>query len=606
VRREATGGETVSEKRVVRRLAALLVADAVGYSGLMRVDETATHLLVRSDLDTLFAPNVRVFGGRVVKTTGDGLLAEFPSIVDCVECAMEIQKAVAAQQAAAPSGTRLPYRIGINLGDIIVETDDIYGDSVNVASRLQALAEPGGILLSGDAYRLLKGKLTAMFEDLGEQVIKGLAEPIRVFRVGRANLKARESGAVVVAPIPSVPSIAVLPFENLSGDPDQGYFSDGITNDVITDLSKFPELFVIASHTVFAYKGRPVKVQEVGRELGVRYVVEGSIQRTGDRIRINTQLIEAATGRHLWAERYDRPMPELFGLQDEIVQTIVGTLTTRVDLSERQRSLVKETESLQAYDFYLRGRDVWFFWTEEGNRRAEEFFAKAIEMDPNFARAYGYLSYTLVQRWLGGWAQTPEVLERACNLAIRAVALGPSDFENHWSLGAAYVYSRELEKGMAALERAVSLNPNSPGLLIDWADALVYAGRSEEAITAVERAMRYNPIHPDWYLWTLGMALYHAGRFEEALSALRKVGDPPNLLRRHLAATYVRLGRMGEARRVAAEFLKQDPTYTLQREQNWPYKDRDMLRAFVADLRDAGLPEPDDARDSNSPNQGSE
>jgi adenylate cyclase len=587
----------VSEKRVVRRLAALLVADAVGYSGRMHEDETATHHLVMADLATLLAPSVREHGGRVVKTTGDGLLAEFSSVVDCVQCAVQIQEAVASRRSAGPEEGRLLYRIGINLGDIIVEPDDIYGDGVNVAMRLQGLAEPGGILLSGDAYRHVKGKLSAGFEDLGEQTVKGITDPVRAYRVLLSGLVSAGKWATAVAPRSlgsSMPSIIVLPFDNLSGDVSQGYFSDGITNDIITDLSKYSELFVIASHTAFAYKGKHVKVQDIGRDLGVRYLVEGSVQRAGDRVRINAQLIESSSGRHLWAERYDRPMQDVFRLQDEIVQTIVGTLVGQVSRSERQRALRSPTDSptdsLEAYDIYLRARAAWHDWTKESNERARQLFAKAIELDPTFAHAYGYLSYALIQAMLVGWEQTPDLLQQACELAQKAVALGPSDSDNYWSMAVAYLYSREFEKGMAAFDRAVELNPNNPNLLVDMAEALVYIGRADEAVVQIERAMRLNPIHPDFYLWTFGIALYHAGRYAEALASLAKISDPANAVRRHLAATYVRLGRMAEARRVAAELLLDDPSYAVDRERAWPYRDVAVLEAFMADLRSAGLP----------------
>jgi adenylate cyclase len=582
----------VSEKRVVRRLAALLVADAVGYSGRMREDETATHHLVMADLASLLAPSVREHGGRVVKTTGDGLLAEFSSVVDCVQCAMQIQEAVASRRSAGPEEGRLLYRIGINLGDIIVEPDDIYGDGVNLATRLQGLAEPGGILLSGDAYRHVKGKLNTGFEDLGEQVVRGITEPVRTYRVLSAGLApvGKRDAAVPRSHGPSMPPIIVLPFDNLGGDMDQGYFSDGITNDIITDLSKYSELFVIASHTAFAYKGKHVKVQDISRELGVRYLVEGSVQRAEDRVRINAQLIDASSGRHLWAERFDRPMRDVFRLQDEIVQTIVGTLVGRVGISEHQRALHSRTDSLEAYDVYLRGRAAWHDWSKESNERAHQLFAKAIELDPTFAPAYGYLSYTLIQAMLIGGAQTPDVLQRATELAQKAVALGPSDADNYWSMAVAYLYSRDFEKGMAAFERAVEINPNNPNLLVDMAEALVYVGRAEEAIVQIERAMRLNPIHPDFYLWTHGIALYHTGRYAEALASLTRISDPANAVRRHLAATYVRLGRMAEARRTTAELLLHDPSYTVERERVWPYRDAAVLEAFMADLRSAGLP----------------
>jgi adenylate cyclase len=584
----------VSKKKVVRRLSALLVADLVGYVGKMQADETSTHNQVQADFNALLVPRVRAHHGRVVKTMGDGLLAEFSSVVDSVQCAVEIQRAMGARRPSSPEKPRFQYRIAINLGDVIIENDDVFGDGVNLAARLQTLAEPGGILLSGEAYRHVKGKTKVAFEDLGTRQLKGVAEPIQVFRVAPKAVKSGRGQVPTSAAASSpraAPSIAVLPLDDLNRDPDQSYFSDGITNDLITDLSKFSELFVIASHTAFTYKDKAVNIQDIGRELGVRYVVEGSVQRAGDRIRINIQLIETGSGRHLWAERYDRSTGDFFQLQDEIVQTVIGTLVTRVHLSEIQRVLSSKPDKFQAYDVYLRGRAVWQQWTSQTNREAQELFKRAIELDPGFALAYGYLSYTYVQAWLGGWERSPKTLERAKKLAQKAVELGPSEFDNHWSLAAAYLHGREFEKAMAAYQRALELNPNSPNLLVDMAEALVYVGRVDEAVKHVERAMRLNPIYPDWYLWTMGIVLYHAGEYERALTSLMKTGNPPNLARRHLAATNVRLGRLAEARRVAAKFMENDPDYTLDRERVWPYKDESMREALMADLRRAGLPD---------------
>lgn len=584
----------MSEKADVRRLAAILVVDAAGYSALMRVDETATHRQVKSDIDTIFTPKIRAHRGRVVKPTGDGLHAEFPSIVDCVRCAVDMQTAIAARKSQLPGSAPMRYRLGINLGDVIVDSNDLYGDGVNIAVRLQGLAEPGEILISGDAHRQVHGKLDAAFEDLGYHAVKNIAEPIHVFRAGytgapagQARLRDRASPAAT----PTVASIAVLPFDNLSGDANQGYFSDGLTNDIITDLSKFSELFVIASHTTSAYKARGVDLQTLGRELGVAYVVAGSVQRGGDRIRIHVKLTETASGRHLWAERYDREAKDLFTVQDEIVQMTVGTLVTRVSISERMRALHRKPDNLGVYDLYLRARAAWQAWTPESNRQAQHYFAQAIERDPFFALAYGYLAYTHIQAWLAGWDRSPKTLLRARDLAHQAVVLGPSDFDNQWSLGAACIYGREFTSGMAAFERATELCPNSPDLLVDMADALVYVGRPLDAIANIQRAKRLNPIHPDGYHWSLGIALYHAGRYEEAISALTRMSQAPNLARRHLAASHVRLGRLEEARQVAAEFMKHDPEYRLEREQVWPYREPKVLEAFVADLRTAGLPD---------------
>jgi adenylate cyclase len=580
-------------KSIIRRLSALLVADLVDYTAQVRANEKATLQKVKTDLTQLFIPKIKSNRGRLVKTTGDGLLAEFASVVDGVECAIEIQPLVAAQQAGVPPEKQLRYRIARHVGDIIVEPGDIYGDGVNLVMRLQALADPGGIVVSDDVYRQVRGKLNVTFENLGERAVKGIDEPVRIYRIvmdGAVASQRKAEPAPVHPPISGISPIAVLAFENLSGDPERRYFSDGITNDIVTDLSKFSQLLVLASHNVVSGRHRADNVQEVSRKLGVRYILEGSVQNEAGRIRINVQLIEGDSGRTLWAERYDRPIGEIFELKDEIVQTIVGTLVTRVHQSEHQRVLRNKPENLEAYDAYLRGRAAFAVWTKDSNLVAQGFFKRAIELDPNFALAYGYMSYTLVQARLGGWDQSRENLDCARELAQKAIELGPTEYDNYWSLAAAHLVSRDFDRAMAAYGRASELNPNSPNLLVDLAEALVYVDRVDDAISNIKRAMKINPMYPDWYLWTLGIALYHSGEYEQSVAALTK-GNPPNLARRILAASYVRLGRIEEAMRTAGEFLKQYPDYTLRRESLWPYKNPQVQDALIADLRRAGLPD---------------
>jgi adenylate cyclase len=582
-------------RSVKRRLAAILAADVAGYSRLMQQDETGTHAAFKSHLKELIEPEISRHEGRVVKNTGDGLIAEFVSAVEALVCAIEIQRDMATRNAGTPERRQIHFRIGINLGEVLVEDNDVFGDGVIVASRLESLAEPSGICLSSDVYRYVRGKVDADFEDMGDQKLKNMAEPVHAYRilppVDVAGTDADEDREVRPA-LPMAQWIAVLPFDNLSGEPEEGYFSDGITNDLITDLSRFPELAVIASHTVFAYKGKPVKIAAVARELGVRYVIEGSVQRAAGIIRINVQLIEAATGRHLWGERYKRDMHDLFAVQDEIVRAIVAIVAERVEDSERERTKRKPTESLEAYDHYLRGREVWYRWLPEANRQAQEHFRAAIALDPNFARAHGSLAFVLVQAALGGWTEAPEAcLQEARDLAEKAVALGPSDFENHEHLGLAYLYCRRFDRSLACYERALELNPNSADLLADLADTLVHVGRTAEAVARIEQARRLNPICPDWYDWVLGVAAFHDGRYEEALAALTRVDNGTNLLRCDLIATLVRLGRMDEAQTIAREILAQQPSYRLAAEALRPFKDPEVLRAFAADLRRAGLPD---------------
>ena len=581
----------VSNQAVRRRLAALLVVDAVGYSGLMRSNELATHAQIAADLKQLFAPIITKHEGRVVKTTGDGMLAEFASIVKCVECAVEFQESIAGQYAAQPAPVKIEYRIGINLGDIIVEPDDVYGDGVNIASRIQAIAEPGGIVISGDAYQQVARKVGVAFERMGSYNFRSVAEPVDVYRVLPRGQVGHTTSPAAPPLASALPSVAILPFDYLGGNEALAHLADGITNDIITDISKFSDFGVVASHTVFSYRGKPIRIPEIGRELNVRYVVEGSIQRLSNRARINVQLIEAKSGGHLWAERYDRTYETLAEHQDELVFLIVGSLVTQIVQIEILGAQQKPADRCKAYDHYLLGRAAWFQYTREANREAMAHFEKAIALEPNYARAYGYLAYTMVQARMFGWDMSPGLIAKACEFAQRAVTLGPTDYDNHWSLGGAYLYNREFDKAVGSYERALHINPGSPGLLADWAEALLLLGRVDEAVDLAERAISRNPVQPDWFFWNLGTALYHRGEYDKALAALSRIGAPPHLLRRHLAAIYVRLGRREDAAAMVRDFMRDDPSYTLEREKVWPYREASMMKEFLEDLRAAGFPE---------------
>ena len=363
---------------VTRRLAAILVADLVNYTAQMRADEGATYKRVKADLSDLITPTIKLHHGRVVKTMGDGVLAAFKSVVDCVECARELQTTNLTRQKDLPDNQRLFYRIAVNVGDLIIDRDDIYGDGVNLASRLQAMGEPGGIIVSDDAFRQVRGKVDIVFEDLGEREVRGVKEPVRVHRAVLSSVTPAAAALATTLSSAGVSPVAVLAFENLSGDPRQRYFSDGITNDIITDLSKFSQLLVLAGHNVAGGSKRSGSVQEVSRMLGVRYLVEGSLRNDAERVRISVSLFEGVSGRALWGERYDRPIGEIFHLQDEIVQTIVGTLVSRLHQLEHQRVLRSRPNNLEAYDAYLRGRAAFAVWTEESNQEARRFFREAI------------------------------------------------------------------------------------------------------------------------------------------------------------------------------------------------------------------------------------
>jgi TolB-like protein/class 3 adenylate cyclase/Tfp pilus assembly protein PilF len=617
-----------------RKLTAILSADAVDYSRLMGQDEEATVRTItayREVLTTL----IQQHNGKVLDSPGDNLLAEFASVVDAVQCAVAVQKEIKARNDELPDDRRMNFRIGINLGDVIEEEARIYGDGVNIAARLEGLAEPGGICISKTAFDHIESKLPYGYEFLGDQTVKNIAKPVGAFRVimeprvtvaGKPVDKKPAAlqqmpilvGAVAVLmlavaagiwqfylrrtpvepasvekmayPLPDKPSIAVLPFDNLTDDPAQEYFSDGITNDIITDLSRFKNLFVIASNSSFAYKDKPVKVQEVSQELGVRYILEGSVQRASDRVRINAQLIDATTGKHLWAERYDRDAQSLFDIQDEIIKTIVATLAFKVDAVERERVMRKGTENLDAYDYFLRGRHTWFGWTKEANAQARALVEKAIELDPNWAKPYMLLTWVHVNDWRWGWSDDAEKsMQLALKMAQKTNALDPYDYTSHWTLGFVYLWLRRFDQAIAEYERALALNSNDADFLVEMSEAQVYMGRPVEAIAQIKKAMRINPHYPEWHLWDLGWAYYEAGRYEEALATLKKMNNPPSGAHRTLAAVYVRLGRLDEARAEISELLKKNPDYTIETAKLFPYKDAAQLDRYVNDLRKAGL-----------------
>jgi adenylate cyclase len=579
------------EFAVRRRLAAILCADVVDYSHHMQADEIGTLAALKGHFADLIEPRVRLHGGRIFNVAGDGLLAEFRSAVDALVCAVDIQSESARRNAASPNARQLWFRIGLNLGEVVVEGGDVLGTGVIVAARLQTMARAGGICLSDDLRRQVHGKVDVEFLDLGEHQLKNIAHQVKVFSA--AGPASRQAGALAARPAPVTtrgPALAVLPFDNLGGDPDQAYFSDGITNDLITDLSRFRELGVIASHSVFTYKGKAIDVEKVARDLGVRYVVEGSIQRAKQAVRINVQLIDALENRHLWGERYKRDLADLFELQDEIVRSVTAIIATRVELYELEHSLRQPTESLAAYDVYLRGKAIWFDWTREANQKAQEYLRAAIALDPKFARAYSGLSFVLIQSALGGWADHPKAaIEEAFDLAQRAVGLDRLDFEAHAQLGFASLYCRDFRRCMTAYDKALELNPNSADVLAEMADALVHMGRTAEGVEKIAQAKRLNPICPDWYDWVLGIAAFHDGRYEDALLAFEAVHDCANFLRSDLACVYVRLGRAEDARRVVADMLELQPDYRLATDRLRPFKDPGVLQSFIADLKEAGL-----------------
>lgn len=577
----------MAKDTVHRRLAAILVADVVGYSRLMETDEAGTLAALKERWKVIVQPVVRSHGGRIVKLMGDGVLVEFASAVNAVNGALELQEKFADANESLPEVRHIVLRIGINLGDIVSEGSDVYGDGVNIAARLEPLAEPGGLCISAKVYEEARGKIHVSFQDMGEQALKNIAAPVRSYRVGTGT---GLSEPAIQAAVPSKPSIAVLPFTNMSGDPEQQYYSDGITEDIITELSRFRSLFVIARNSSFQYRDKAVDVRRVARELGVRYVVEGSVRKMGDRIRITAQLIDAVPGNHLWSERFDRDIADLFAVQDEVTQTIVATVTDRLEEAEIKNAADRRTTSPPAYDCYLRGVALLRGYSADNNRRARELFEKAISLDPEFAVAHAYLALSLLVE--NGYGSASEgIKERALDIALTAVRLDPRESRCHQNLGQAYRFRAEFDLAVSHMKKSITLNPNDANGLASYGAVLALSGRATEGIDLIKRAMRLNPFHPDWYWGAFAAALYTGRRYEECLEANKKVqGSKHHWQMARSAACLARLGRLEEARELASEILRLKPDFHLLAEMP-SYKFKEDAEHVLDGMRQAGLPD---------------
>jgi len=585
---------------MARRLAAILAADVVGYTRLVETDEAGTVARLTTLREDVLAPLIADHGGRIVKLIGDGFLVEFASLVDAVGCAVEWQTAVARHEAELGENRRFSFRIGVNLGDVIVEGDDLYGDGVNVAARLEGLAEPGGICLSGDAYRQVRGKIEWPVEDLGEREVKNLSEPLRVYRIALEHASLADSPSPGAAlPLPEKPSIAVLPFTNMSGDPDQDYFADGMVEEIITALSHMRWLFVIARNSSFTYKGRAVDVKQVGRELGVRYVLEGSVRKAGERVRITGQLIDASTSAHLWADRFDGTLEDVFDLQDQVAESVVGAIAPRLEQAEIERAKRKPTESLGAYDYFLRGMASVHTWERDAHEKALSHFYKAIELDPNFASAYGMAARCYSWRKACGWMVEPEKeTAEAVRLARRAAELGRDDALALCTAGMALAYvAGQLEDGDALIERALALNPNLAWAWMFSGWVKVWLGEPEVGIEREVHAMRLSPHDPHVFNMQSAVAAGHflAGRYAEALSwagtAKRAKMNAP--LQPLVAAASAALsGDAGETEIAMAQVRSLAPTLRLSNLKDFvPSRRPEDLARWAEGLRKAGLPE---------------
>jgi adenylate cyclase len=562
----------------------------------MGIDEEGTLAQLKAHRKALVDPKIAEHRGRIVKTTGDGMLVEFASVVDALRCAVEVQRGMAERNAEVPEDKRIEFRVGIHQGDVIIEGGDIFGDGVNVAARLEGLAEPGGISVSGRVQEDAEGKVDIAFENAGEQQLKNIARPVRVYRV---RLSGATSSSRPALPLPDKPSIAVLPFQNMSGDLAQEYFADGVVEEIITALSRFRQLFVIARNSSFTYKGRAVDVKQVGRELGVRYVLEGSVRKSGSRVRITGQLIDAATGTHLWADRFDGALEDIFDLQDDVAARVVGAIAPKLEQAEIARVKHKPTESLDAYDYYLRGIARAHEWTLEGTDEALRLLNRAVKLDPRFASAYGIGAWYYARRKSNGWiADRAREVAEGRRFAERAAELGREDALALSGAGfwRAYV-ATEFEAGAGLINRALELNENFAGAwyVSGWVN--IYLGEPDAAITCLERAMRLSPF--DAVLGPMqgatAFAHFFAGRYEQALSwAEKAMREQPKWVPSFgIAAAVSGLeGRLEQARNYVAATQRLDPTMRVSTMMDrLPLRRPKDLARLQESLRKAGLPE---------------
>jgi adenylate cyclase len=582
-----------------RKLAAILAADVVGFSRLTGAHEDRTLARLRALRSDLLDPTIAVHHGRVVKRTGDGLIVEFRSVVDAVRCAIEMQDGMVERNAGLAPDKRIEFRIGVHLGDVVEEADgDLMGDGVNIASRIEGIADPGGICLSEDAWRQVRDRVQEAFVDRGEQALKNIARPVRVYAVSVAPT----DGGSAPGPAPARPaepapsSIAVLPFANMSGDAEQEYFADGISEDIITALSKLPQLFVIARNSAFTFKGRNVNVGEVGKSLGVRHVLEGSVRKAGGRVRITAQLIDANTGGHLWAERFDRELTDIFAVQDDVTAHIVSALELNLSRGDRQSMAVERTENQEAYDCFLRGRELWWRFSSEANREAERLLRRATTLDPGFAPAFAFLAATLANAYSNEWGDDPaEALEEAEKAARQAVRLDERYPYALWSLAMTLSWKRQNDEGLGAAERAIAFNPNFAEGHSMVGVQLHFAGRSAEAVNFFDRAMALDPRFNSIVLYFRAQAAYQLGQYGEAVSLLKRriLRNPEtDTSRVLLAASLGQMGLIDEAREAWREALDINPAYSLEHRRNvLPYKNPADFERIVEGLRKAGLPE---------------
>ena len=582
------------QQKVTRKLRAILSADVKGYSLLMAHDEVATIQTLK-EYRKIMSSCIEKRGSKVVDAVGDNLLAEFESAVDAVQCSVKIQNELKDKNQELPEDKRLEFRIGINIGDVIQDEDRLFGDGVNVAARIEGLADAGGICISRSTYDQIKNKLTLDFENLGEHEVKNIKDPVSVYKI---LLDTEIQKPLLEQPLelPDKPSLAVLPFVNMSGDPSQEYFSDGLTEQIINGLCKVSNLFVIARNSSFAYKGKSINVLQIGKELGVQYVLEGSVQKAGDRVRITTQLVDTKTGYHLWSENYDRDLCDIFALQDEITLTLMRAVSVKLTLGEQARLWEGGTETIQAYDRQMQGVYYFFCGNEKDNKHARKIFEEAINIDKAYADAYALLGWTHMLDLMHGWSKTPiKSFEHAEKCAEKALALNDSMDLPHLLLGWIYLFKKQHDEAIKEGERAIELNPNGAEAHAQLAFILICSGKTDLAIKLLKRAFRLNPIPPPHYYIFLATAHRIKGQYRKAIELSEKaLADNRDRLAPYvtMAACYIALNLVEEAHRAVEEILRINPNFSLDyfAKMN-PHKNQEVLDKFISALRKAGLPD---------------
>ncbi|MFQ5545397.1 MAG: adenylate/guanylate cyclase domain-containing protein [Acidiferrobacterales bacterium] len=582
----------MSDDRLPRRLAAILYADVAGYSKLTGQDEDATHRTLSECLD-LISSTVNEHGGKVMHYAGDAILACFNAASDALGCAVEAQKELQQRNEGKSDTQCVMFRMGVNLGDVIEDRGDIYGNGVNVAARLESLAEPGGICVSESIRGAVGTKLSLQYEPLGPQEVKNIEEPVLAHKVQLKTTSSIPSDSTMLSPNVSKPSIAILPFTNMSGDVEQEYFADGLTEDIITALSRFRSFFVIARNSTFTYKGQAVKIQEVGKELGARYVAEGSVRRAGNRVRITVQLIDADNGNHLWAQNYDRDLDDIFAVQDEVTQSIVTALPERIEAADLERGRRKRTEQMVAYDYFLRGREFHHKFEQEACRKGVELLEKAVELDPNFALGWAWLSCTVGQAWTRSYMPDSERLWKRCvTAAHKSMELDENDSECHRIVSEIRLLEEKYDEAEYHNKRGLEVNPNNPLLLAQRGYLLAYVGRPDEGVEWINKVIRLDPFHPEAYYANLGIVLHATHKYAEAIDVFKRVPAPKATHQAYRISCHAKLEQISQMDECKNKLFELDPDFTISSYAKFlRYKNPADLDHYLDGLRKAGLPE---------------